>query len=105
MSKPRGRERRRHARYELTVGIGYRIDRLPAPARMITLLDRMRKARVENISRTGMCFDSPQLLLPGTRLSLTVPRSPVTRRGTVRARVVWVRERSGGGFQIGVRYV
>lgn len=104
MAKPRGRERRRHARHEVTVGIGYRIVRLPSPARMITLLDRMRKARTENISRTGMCLDTPQLLLPGTRISLAVPKSPVTRRGTMQATVVWVRERPAGGFQIGVRY-
>jgi len=104
MAKARGRERRRHARHELSVGVGYRIEKLPAPGRMIALLDRMRKAKTENVSRTGMCLDSPQLLLPGTRLSLTVPRSPVTKRGTMRATVVWVRERPAGGFQIGVKY-
>ena len=104
MATPRGRERRRHARHELTVAVGYRIVKLPSPGRMITLMDRMRKAKLENISRTGMCFDSPQLLLPGTRITLTVPRSPVTKRGTVPARVIWVRELPAGGFQIGVRY-
>lgn len=104
MPKPRGRERRRYARHELTVGIGYRIERLPSPGRMITLLDRMRRAKTENVSRTGMCLDTPQLLLPGTRIALAVPTSPVTKRGTVQATVVWVRERPAGGFQIGVTY-
>lgn len=105
MAKARGRERRRHARQEVTVGIGFRIDKLPSPGKMISLLDRMRKAKTGNISRTGMCLDTTQLLLPGTRISLTIPKSPITKRGSMKARVVWVRELSAGGFQIGVRYL
>jgi hypothetical protein len=99
-----GRDRRRFPRHHLSVGIAYRIVRLPSPGRMIRLLDRMRRAKAENVSRGGMCFDAPQLLLPGTRLDLTVPKSPVTKRGTLRATVVWVRELAAGGFQVGVRF-
>jgi len=98
-------DRRRHPRFALSVGLGYKVRRLPPPKKMVTLLDTLRAGKAENISRAGMCLTSSQLLLPGTVLDITVPASPATKGGRRRARVVWIREDAPNLYQIGIRFV
>ena len=97
-------DRRRHPRFALSVGLGYRVRRLPPPKKMVRLLDTLRAGKSENISRAGMCLMSSQLLLPGTILDVTVPASPATRGGRRRARVIWIREEAPNLYQIGIRF-
>ncbi len=101
---PAGRERRRDPRFALSVGFGYRVRRLPPPGRMVSLLNTIRKGQTENVSVGGLSLTTSQLLLPGTTLEVDVPKSPATRGGRRRARVVWVRESSPGRYQAGIRF-
>jgi len=98
-------DRRRHQRFALSVGLAYKVRRLPPPKRMVTLLDTLRAGKTRNISRAGMCMKSSQLLLPGTIMDVTVPKSPATRGGRRRARVIWIREDAPNLYQIGIRFV
>ncbi len=69
------------------------------------LLDTLRSGRTRNISRSGMCLTSSQLLLPGTVLDVTVPKSPATNGGRRRARVIWIREDAPNRYQLGIRFI
>ncbi len=100
-----GRDRRRHPRIALSVGLGYKVKRLPPPARMVSLLNTLRSGQTENVSVGGLSLTTSQLLLPGTILEVSVPKSPATKGGRRRARVVWVREVSPGQYQAGIRFV
>ncbi len=104
-AEPKGRERRRDPRFALSVGLGYRVRRLPPPGRMVSLLNTIRKGQTENVSVGGLSLTTSQLLLPGTILEVAVPNSPATKGGRRRARVVWVREVSPGSYQAGIRFV
>ena len=92
-------------RVALAVGTSYAVKRLPPPRKMVSLLDHLRNGRTRNVSRTGMCLTSQQLLLPGTILEVGVPKSPAAKSGRRRARVVWVRETSPNTYQVGIRFV
>lgn len=98
-------DRRRHQRFALHVGLGYKVRQLPPPKKMVALLDTLRSGRARNISQSGMCLTSSQLLLPGTVLDVTVPTSPATRGGRCRARVIWIREDAPNRYQIGLRFL
>jgi hypothetical protein len=101
----RGRERRRYPRFSVSAGFGYRVRRLPPPTRMVSLLKTLRSGQTENVSAGGLSLTTSQLLLPGTLLEVDVPKSPATKAGRRRARVVWVREVSPGSYQAGIRFV
>ena len=103
MRKPT-KERRHDPRFALSVGLGYKVRRLPPPARMVSLLNTVRGGKAENVSRSGMSLTSSGLLLPGTILEVRVPRSPATKGGLRRARVVWVREVTPNHYQVGIRF-
>jgi hypothetical protein len=100
-----GRERRRFKRYPLKASVSFRIISFPSPGRMLKLVDAQRQGKVRDISSGGVCFHSNHLLLPGTILSLEVPKSPVGKAAKKRAKVVWVREMRPGDFRIGVKAI
>jgi len=102
---PSGRERRRDPRFALSVGLGYKVRRLPPPNKMVSLLNTLRGGKTENVSRSGMSITSSQLLLPGTILEVNVPASPATKGGKRRARVIWVRELAPNTYQAGIRFI
>ena len=100
-----GRERRRSPRFALSVGLGYKVRQLPSPKKMVSLLNTLRGGKTENVSKGGMSINCSQLLLPGTIVDVNVPASPVTKAGTRKARVVWVREVAPNHYQAGIRFV
>lgn len=100
-----GSDRRRDPRFALSVGLGYRVRRLPSPKKMVSLLNTLRGGKTENVSRGGMSINCSQLLLPGTVIEVDVPKSPATRSGKRKARVVWVREVAPNHYQAGIRFV
>jgi len=98
------RERRKHVRHSIKGPVSYRVIRLPSPEEMVKLLDAMRSGAAHDISQGGFCFQSSQLLLPGTVVSMDLPRSPVARAGRKLARVKWVRELYPNRYQVGVKF-
>jgi len=98
-----GKERRRFKRYPLKAAVSFRIMSFPSPGRMLKLIDAARRGKVRDVSSGGLCFHSSHLLLPGTIISLEVPKSPAGKATKKRARVIWVREMRPGDFRIGVR--
>jgi len=103
--KKTAKERRRDPRFALSVGLGYKVRRLPSPAKMVSLLNTIRGGKTENVSKSGMSITSSHLLLPGTILEIRVPKSPATKGGLRKARVVWVREVAPNHYQVGIRFV
>jgi len=99
-----GIERRWFKRYPLKAALSFRIVSLPSPARMIKMIDAARKGKMRDISVGGVCFHSSHLLLPGTVIRLVLPRSPVGKANSRKARVIWVREVRPGDFRVGVRF-
>ena len=99
------RDRRRYKRYPLSAAVSFRILRLPAPIRMINMLDSLRRGRTHDISAGGVCFHSTHLLLPGTIIRLMLPRSRAGKSSSRRARVVWMREVRSGDFRVGVKFI
>ena len=99
-----GAERRRYKRYPLKAAVSFRILSFPSPGRMLRLIDAARRGKMHDISGGGTCFHSPHLLLPGTVIRLELPRSPVGKPSSKRAKVLWVREVRPGDFRIGVKF-
>jgi len=104
MKKPAGKDRRQHSRYSFETTIEYKVCHLPPPRKMVRLLDTLRRAKGKDISKGGLSFTSPQLLLPGTVIEMKVPPSKAARTGRLRARVVWISEVSPEKYRVGVKF-
>ncbi len=100
-----GAEKRKHPRLTLNASLSFKIKKFPPPEKMIHLLDAMRKGPGIDVSESGVSFVTGQLLIPGSILEITVPKSPLGPARRKKAKVVWVREVEEEKYRIGVKFV
>ena len=101
--KKTGKDRRRARRLNWRARVHYHILKLPS-SRAVTLLKRRRAGHGRDVSHTGLRFVARHLLLPGSKLSLAMPKHGHVPARKAKGTVVWCRETAGHKFQVGVRF-
>jgi len=93
-----GAERRRAPRVDRVLDLKYRIKELPDEKTIIETLDKLLVAQSKDLSETGICLWTTQMLVPGSLLEVELPAPAEGGIFQVKARVVWCRPQGGGEY-------